>query len=226
MFWKPGSEIQWFEEPVLGFWFQDDYISLWLLFFCGVEVLHVEDALHLGNVVGSGRMQKSIKRAVSDLNQRTNVLLSRFSFCSPDVKYRFFKSQCLVAYGSQLWDFDSRVSQKFFTCLRVNVRRLWGLPPTTHCHLLPGVCVFAMTGILRISCFLDRWVSSVLPEIRITVWWGSASRWQLMVAARLFQTRFRTFCISSTPAAKKLELNSPVYLRATVMFPLVHWYVI
>ena len=108
--------------------------------FCGVDVPRVERALHLGNVVGSGWMQKSIARSVADLNQRTNVLMSRFGFCPPDVRYKLFKSHCMIAYGCQLWDFDSEEVNKFFTAWRVNVRKIWGLPRATHCDLLPGVC--------------------------------------------------------------------------------------
>ena len=108
--------------------------------FCNVDVLRVDETLHLGNVIGSGWMQESVRIAVSNLNQRTNVLLSRFRFCHPEVKYRLFQSQCLTVYGSQLWDFDSTVVHKFFSCWRVNVRRVWGLPRTTHCHLLPAIC--------------------------------------------------------------------------------------
>lgn len=108
--------------------------------FCGVDVPRVEDGLHLGNVVGVGSDSKSISRAVIDLNQRTNILLSRFGFCSPEVRYALFRSYCMIAYGSQRWDFDSAEAQRYFTAWRVNVRKVWGLPRTTHSALLPGIC--------------------------------------------------------------------------------------
>ena len=108
--------------------------------FCGVDVPRVESGLHLGNVLGLGSNSKSIAKGVSDLNQRTNVILSRFPFCPPEVRYALFRSHCMIAYGSQLWDFDSEAIRKFFTSWRINVRRLWRLPRTTHCSLLPGVC--------------------------------------------------------------------------------------
>ena len=108
--------------------------------FCGVEVTRVDDGLHLGNVIGIGSGPKRIARAVSDLNRRTNVLLSRFGFCSPEVRYALFRSHCMIAYGSQLWDFDSVHVKKFFTAWRVNVRKIWSLPRSTHTRLLPGIC--------------------------------------------------------------------------------------
>lgn len=79
-------------------------------------------------------------KSVRDLHCRTNVLLSRFSFCTPDVRYKLFKAHCVVAYGCQLWDYQSVHVQKFFTAWRKCVRRVWGIPNTTHCNLLPGIC--------------------------------------------------------------------------------------
>ena len=66
--------------------------------------------------------------------------MSRFGFCSSDVKYRLFKSHCVIAYGSQLWDFGNPSVAAYFTEWRKAVRRIWALPNCAHCHLLPGVC--------------------------------------------------------------------------------------
>ena len=86
--------------------------------FCGVDVPRVESGLHLGNVLGLGSNSKSIAKGVSDLNQGTNVILSRFPFCPPEVRYALFRSHCMIAYGSQLWDFDSEAIRKFFASWR------------------------------------------------------------------------------------------------------------
>ena len=110
------------------------------VFFCGTKVPEIESGLHLGNILGAGSRDSVVEKAALDLQCRTNILLSRFSFCSPDVRYKLFKSQCMVAYGSQLWDFDSIFVDKFFTSWRKCVRRVWGLPNTTHGDLLPGIC--------------------------------------------------------------------------------------
>ena len=108
--------------------------------FCGLDVPRSDDGLHLGNVIGIGSGSKMIAMAVSDLNRRTNVLMSRFGFCSPEVRYALFRSHCMIAYGSQLWDFDSEAVKKFYTAWRVNVRKVWGVPRATHTTLLPSLC--------------------------------------------------------------------------------------
>ena len=113
----------------------DDYIR-----FCGVDVGRSSEGLHLGNLLGTHSRCKSVHRAALDLNCRTNVLLSRFSFCSPEVCYKLFKSQCVVAYGSPLWDFDNACVNEYYIAWRRNVRRVWGLPSGTHTRLFPGIC--------------------------------------------------------------------------------------
>ena len=46
---------------------------------------------------------------------------------------------CLDIYGSQLWNFGGIIVQSFFVALRKSIRRLWKLPNTTHCLLLPHI---------------------------------------------------------------------------------------
>jgi len=109
--------------------------------FSGVNVVEATEGAHLGNILGASSLSSSISRAVSDLYSRTNVLLSRFGFCSPaDVRYRLFKSYCVIAYGSPLWDLDGAVISDYYTAWRKCVRRVWGIPNRTHCDLLPGIC--------------------------------------------------------------------------------------
>ena len=110
------------------------------ILFCGVSVPLSAEGLHLGNLLGQRSGGNSICSAVRDLYSRTNVLLSRFSFCTPDVRYKLFKAHCVIAYGSQLWDFQGSFVNDYFTAWRKCVRRVWGISNMTHCNLLPGIC--------------------------------------------------------------------------------------
>ena len=46
----------------------------------------------------------------------------------------------MAVYGSCLWDFESKVLDDFYVNWRKSVRRVWGLPPRTHCALLNLIC--------------------------------------------------------------------------------------
>ena len=51
----------------------------------------------------------------------------------------FFRAHCLIAYGSQLWDFQNKLVGEFAVAWRKCVRRVWGLSNMTHCNLLNGI---------------------------------------------------------------------------------------
>lgn len=108
--------------------------------FCGVCVPMVKEGTHLGRVISSDMTHDYVASSVRDLYARFNLVSSRFKHCSPDVKYHLFKSYCVIAYGSQIWDFQAKKVCQYFVAWRKCVRRLWGIPNTTHSDLLPGIC--------------------------------------------------------------------------------------
>ncbi len=66
--------------------------------------------------------------------------MSHFSYVHHDIRYMLFKTYCMSLYGCTLWDYDSREVQRFYTAWRKCIRRLMGLPYTTHCNLLNIIC--------------------------------------------------------------------------------------
>ena len=108
--------------------------------FCNQRVEEVDGDVHLGHYVGRDCINEVVNRAVNDLYRRTNVLLSKFGHCDSTTIYRLFKSFCMSVYGSSLWHFDHSSVDRFFCAWRKCVRRIFRVPPLTHCHLLPGIC--------------------------------------------------------------------------------------
>jgi hypothetical protein len=96
-----------------------------------------ESDVHLGNIIGGRGSEQIGKGAMSDFYRRFNHMLCNFQYVQADVKYHLFKSICMSVYGSQLWDYSSRVCDQFFTAWRKAVRRLCKLSQRTHNHLLP-----------------------------------------------------------------------------------------
>ena len=50
--------------------------------------------------------------------------------------YKLFKSFCMSLYGSVLWDFTSKVMDRFYTAWRKSIRYIIRLPYRTHSVLL------------------------------------------------------------------------------------------
>ena len=106
----------------------------------GATIPTVENEKHLGNMIGKNGSNKSVKDSVSELYKNTNLLMSQFSKCNIDVKYKLFKSYCMSVYGSQRWDFSNRICETFYIAWRKCIRRLLGVPYNTHSNLLPLIC--------------------------------------------------------------------------------------
>ena len=70
-----------------------------------------------------------------------NSVLFDFKNISSDVKSKLIDTYCLDLYGSQLWKHSKNDVNAFYTSWRkvVRVRRIWKMPSTTHCNLLPSI---------------------------------------------------------------------------------------
>ena len=95
---------------------------------------------HLGNPLFSGNSDKWITDAINSLLSRYNQFMGRFKFATSDVKYMLFKSYCVIAYGCQLWNFEDKVTDRYFVAWRKCIRKLFNIPATTHSALLHCIC--------------------------------------------------------------------------------------
>ena len=70
----------------------------------GQLIPYAEKCIHLGNTVSSNSTERSlIDSAITELNIKTNNLLSEFSFSESSTLSRLFSSYCMNVYGSPLW---------------------------------------------------------------------------------------------------------------------------
>ncbi len=68
------------------------------------------------------------------------MIMSHFSHCNVDVRYELFKTFCMPLYGCALWKYTGIDIKRFYTAWRKCVRRILGVPYTTHCNLLSYIC--------------------------------------------------------------------------------------
>ena len=71
---------------------------------------------------------------------QVNNVLCYFSALNSPTKYRLFQSYCTSFYGCELWRLSDIRVQDFCTAWRKSVRKIWKLPFSTHCYLLPLLC--------------------------------------------------------------------------------------
>jgi len=99
-------------------------------------IVIVDNDKHLGNVIGQNYNKLQIQEAINEFNSKVNMVNSHFHNVQPDVLYYVFTTYCMPLYGSQLWDHSKNTVNKFYVNLRKTIRKIFGLPYTTHCGLL------------------------------------------------------------------------------------------
>ena len=95
---------------------------------------------HVGNLVGTDPeiVHTVIRNACNDMYSRLNLLLRQFKSLDRIILYKLFNNFCLSLYGSQLWKISSsKIMEPLYIAWRKCVRRIFRLPYTTHCNLLP-----------------------------------------------------------------------------------------
>ena len=95
-------------------------------------ISRVESAVHLGHHVGTNSNTNNINQGNRNLICRTNTMLSRFGFCSSEIRSSLFQKYCTSFYGCPLWDLSSSHINTFFITWRKCIRRVWELPIRTH----------------------------------------------------------------------------------------------
>ena len=106
---------------------------------------------------------------------QANNVLCYFSKLSSHVKYRLFHSYCMSLYGSELWLLSSEHINDLRVSWRKCLRWIWGLPPNSHCFLLPllGRCLPLFDEICRRALnFIKVCICNCSPLVRAVTNYG------------------------------------------------------
>ena len=99
-------------------------------FLLGKHVIPALDQCkYLRIIVSKANCNSDLKRRMGKCYANANMLLRKFTYCSPDVKCCMFKSYCATMYCSSMW-FDSTVTsmKKLKIAYTNGIRRLLRLP--------------------------------------------------------------------------------------------------
>ena len=119
--------------------FKPNHIKIGLPdFVLGKHVIPaVDKCKYLGIIVSEANCDGDLKRQMRKYYANVNILLRKFSYCSPDVKCCMFKSYCATMYCSSMW-VDSTVTsmKKLKIAYNNGLRRLLNLPKYNNSLLL------------------------------------------------------------------------------------------
>jgi hypothetical protein len=101
----------------------------------------VNSFVHLGHVITSSLCDdEDIVKRRGDFIGQVNNVICYFRKLNSFVRYKLFRSYCTSYYGCELWLLNSRSIDDFCIAWRKGLRKIWNIPPQTHCDLLPRLC--------------------------------------------------------------------------------------
>jgi len=107
----------------------------------GKPMEFVSSYVHLGHLLtDSLRDSSDILKRRSDFVGQVNNVLCYFQKQRSDVKYKLFQAYCTSFYGCELWNLSCSELGDLRTAWRKGIRRVWGIPPDTHCYIIPLLC--------------------------------------------------------------------------------------
>ena len=122
--------------------FADAHNLLFNVRFMGRSVEFVNSVDLLGVPLYVDLEINHIHRNVQKFYCKVNSILFDFKDIPSDLKTKLIDTYCLDLYGSQLWKYSRNNVTAFYTAWRKVVRRIWKIPSTTHCNLLPSINKF------------------------------------------------------------------------------------
>ena len=129
----------------------------------GVQIPWASQTCHLGHIICSDlKNVEDVKHKTNAFYGQVNGFLSTFCNVRCDLCANLFNTYCSSFYGCELWNTDDGSSDGLAVAWRKAIRRLWQLPNTTHCNILP--CL--MDGLAAADVFYLRAFKFVIDNLR------------------------------------------------------------
>jgi hypothetical protein len=121
--------------------FLHEFVELSAFYVGDNPIEFVDHFVHLGHVITNQLTDSDdiLKRRHEFVGQVNNVLCF-FSKLKSCVIHKLFQSYCMSMYGCELWLLSNTHINDLCVSWRKSLRRVWRLPFTTHCYILPLLC--------------------------------------------------------------------------------------
>ncbi len=97
----------------------------------------VNEVIHLGHNLSKDIFKFNASKCVADFNHQCNMYFANFKYANSNIRNVFFHKYCTAFYGSQVLPMFNSCMEEIYIAWRVAIRRVWRVPWTTHCKLLP-----------------------------------------------------------------------------------------
>ncbi len=70
------------------------------------------------------------------------MYFANFKYANSNIRNVLFHKYCTAFYGSQVIPMCNSCMEEIYIAWRVAIRRVWRVPWTTHCKLLPHLAIW------------------------------------------------------------------------------------
>jgi hypothetical protein len=118
--------------------FLNDLVRKCAFYVDNNPIEYVDSFVHLGHIITNQLSDSDdiLKRRNEFIGQVNNVLCF-FNKLKSCIVYKLFQSFCMSLYGCELCLLSNTHIEDLCVSWRKSLRRVWKLPYTTHCYLLP-----------------------------------------------------------------------------------------
>ena len=134
------------------------------VYVCEQKVKVVTEMKYLGNTISNSIHDPLVHHVKNDFICKVNSFLANFNNVSSYVKNSLFQQYCFSLYGSNLCMLDHNSMNDLRVAWRKAIRRLWKLPYTTHCKLLPDIAMQMPIDVSIYKRFSKHFVSGLFHK--------------------------------------------------------------
>ena len=131
----------------------------------------VDEIKYLGNVLEcNNSMKRDMQIKRGKFIGKVNALLQELHFCTPETLMKMINIYCTSFYGSGLWNLTSPECERLFKAWNVTIRKVWGLPNTTHRYLIEPISAVMHPKVMlarRYTSFVSSLLSSPKFAVRL-----------------------------------------------------------
>ena len=141
----------------------------------GKELPWVTQVDHLGHILQENlSMEADAHKVRASFMNRASDLRDNLYFAHPQQKIQAIQLYCCDAYGSMLWQLESKYADSFFKAWNAQARLSWDIPRETHTNLVvnyfcQGQLSLKTQVFSRYQKFVTKLIGSPSKEIRFLV---------------------------------------------------------
>ena len=103
----------------------------------GNKINVVNSTTHLGHILKDNIFKNDSSKCIRDFNIQSNSFLADLKNSTSHMRNYLFSKYCTSFYGSLFLPIYDNTMEDIYKAWRMAVRKVWRVPWTTHCDLLP-----------------------------------------------------------------------------------------